>query len=302
MRNIVLAIIVLSLLAVPVAAQTVATPGIKAYAVLGKGIAASQSDPMDFMIVKFGLGRVVTDEGNETVLGVLIADDVKYRLKEVTIEEGHASGKIFSGEEVGSFDVSSVMKGDTEIWAGTMELNDKDYNVYVIEGVRPIKAGELKDKVADYCRENEDVNCTSKVEEYCQSNPEDSRCKALFRAYCLKGNMEDTRCREALREWCKNNPSNKVCVPLELNWAKNYCEEHSDSILCQRIANATANLCSQNPDNEGCITIKQLLEERPGLLAKAATLRNRIVNIRSAQVQGGLHTGVQVTDNETGGE
>lgn len=302
MKNIVLVLIVLSLLAVPAVAQTTANPGIKAYAVLGKGIAASTSDPMDFMIVKFGLGRVVTTNSTETVLGVMIADDVKYRLKEIVIEEGHASGKIFNEEEVGSFDVSSVMKGDTEIWAGTMELDDKDYNVYVIEGVRPIKAGELKDKVADYCRENEDANCTSKIHEYCENNPEDSRCKALFRAYCLKGNMEDTSCRESLREWCKNNPVNKVCIPMELNWAKNYCEEQSDSVLCQRIANATANLCSQNPDNEGCITIKQLLKERPGLLAKAATLRNRIANIRSEKIQAGLHAGVQTESNETGGE
>lgn len=285
MKKFILAILAVSLLAVPAVAQTSVNPGIKAYAILGKGIAVSTSDPMDFIIVKFGLGRVVTNDGNETVIGVVIADDERYRLREVNIEEGYAEGEIFyGGDNVGSFELTSVMKGDTEIWVGDFRIGGIIYNLYLIEGVRPIRAGELKEKVADYCRENEDANCAGRIEEFCQNNPEDSRCQALFRAYCLKGNMEDTRCREAFRNWCKENPANRLCIPFELQRARRYCEEHSASMLCRAIANEVADICENNPDNEGCVTVKSLLEDNSRLFRKIGAIRTRIISIESQSV------------------
>jgi hypothetical protein len=254
---------------------------IHAIAVLGKGIAALQDDPMDFMIVKFGLAKAKIVNETKSI-GVLKLDDERYVLRNIVIEEGHATGDIYrNNSQVGSFDVSSVMKGDTEIWAGTMELDDQDYNLYVIEGVRPIKASELKEKVVEYCNTTEDANCRERLSNYCQNNPDDARCRALFRAWCLKSdNMDDTRCRYEFRNWCKNNSTNKYCVPFELQRSKSYCEEHSDSVLCQRIANFTANFCQNNSDNEGCITVKNLIEQKPKLLEKVQALRSRITRLR----------------------
>jgi len=180
-----------------------------------------------------------------------------------------------------------------------MELNDKDYNVYVIEGVRPIKAGELKEKVSDYCKNNPDANCAGKIEDYCNNNPEDNRCQALFRAYCLNGNMEDTRCRQAFINWCKENPENKHCVPFALKWAKNYCEEHSDSNLCQKIATNVADFCKNNPENEGCITVKQIVAERPALLSKIQAIRGKIAALK---INATLNTTPVVSSDVEGGE
>ncbi len=290
----VLTLLVLSALAVSVSAQPFGAHAsavkIRTLAVLGKGIAANPSDPLDFMIVKFGLG--IARAGNETMaLGVLVLDDSKYRLRDVTIEDGHATGNIYSnGTQAGSFDVSSVMKGDTEVWAGTMTLDGKTYNVYVIEGVRPVRASELKEKVADYCREHpQEPECRNKVQEYCKNNPEDARCKALFRAYCLKGdNMKDLRCREAFREFCEEHPANARCVPFELRRAKSYCEKYSDSNLCRKIGTRIAEFCKEHPDNEGCAAVKQLVAARPKLLQNIQEIRERIRNLRITAIKSGM--------------
>jgi len=303
MKKIIAILIVLSLLVAPVMAQspTVTSAGrvkISSLIILGKGIAASQSDPMDFMIVKLGIGKVTTPNGTELSTGILKTDDEKYRLRNIEIDDGHATGDIYgNGSKVGSFDVSSVMKGDTEIWAGTMDLNGKTYNTYVIEGARPVRPSELKDKVANYCKENPgDQNC-KKVANYCQNNPEDARCKALFRAYCLKTNMEDTRCRQAFADWCKKNPTNKYCVSFELKRAKAYCEEHSDSVLCERIANRVVNFCKAHPDNDGCLRAKEVIENNPRLLQRAHKIRSALSGLRTnAQVV--ASTEIESTDVE----
>ena len=299
-----MAVILALLMAVPVviAQETtgpypVSAPTAKAYVILGKGIAASPADPMDFMIVKFGIGRFISPNGTEINLGVLIADEDKYRLKKITIGDGHATGKIYAnGTEVGSFDVSSVMKGDTEVWAGTMDLNGNNYNLYVIEGTRRIKASELKDKVVEYCKNNpNDTNCRNKVYQYCQNNPTDRRCRALFRAYCLRGHMDDTRCRQEFVDYCKENPTNRYCIPFELKRAKVYCENHSDSILCRRIATKITTFCQNNPDNEGCAEVKQLITSRPKLLSKLQTLRTRIRNLKVNRVSAGKINATKIT-------
>lgn len=313
MKKLIAALLILSMLAVPAIAQSAqptlisassGTPGVKAYIILGAGIAASPSDPMDFMIIKFGIGRVRIGNETDIALGVLIADEEKYRLREIVIEEGHVEGDIYSaGRDVGSFEVTSVMKGDTEIWAGELNLKGAKYNMYVIEGVRPIKAGELKEKVADYCRNSTDINCRSKIHDYCMDHPDDRRCKALFRAYCLRGNnMDDTRCRQAFRNWCKDNPSNKYCVPFALQRAKKYCELHSGSRLCRKIATDVADFCSDNPDNEGCANVKQLIEERPRLLRKVQAIRDRIEAIKTAVAVNATAVSAEVTSADVGGE
>ncbi len=300
---------VLSLLVIPVFAQTpelisARTVKVNALAILGKGIAASPDDPLDFMIAKFGVGRVeYTSSGEVTTIGVLKLDEDRYRLKEVVVEEGKATGKIYTNSsEVGSFSLSSVMKGDTEVWAGTMELNEKTYNMYIIEGVRPIRASELKEKVVEYCNSSDDANCADRLGNYCENNPDDERCRALFRAYCMKDdNMEDTRCREAFRNWCEDNPTNKHCVPFALQRSKSYCEENSDSGLCRKIATNVANFCEANSDNEGCARVKEIVQAQPQLLKKATAIRARITNIKAVAASTAAVKSTDVMAATTGG-
>ncbi|MCD6367834.1 MAG: hypothetical protein J7L45_01985, partial [Candidatus Aenigmarchaeota archaeon] len=112
--------IVLIAILMPMIVQAQTGPKIRSLAILGKGIAASPDDPMDFMIAKFGIGEF--SAGNHTFrTGVLILDDVKYKLRDINISDSRAIGNIYlNNSKIGSFDVSSVMKGDTEIWAGTL--------------------------------------------------------------------------------------------------------------------------------------------------------------------------------------
>jgi hypothetical protein len=276
-------LIVLSIMVIAVAAQsslTAASPTVTAYVILGKGIAANPDDTMDFMIAKFGIGKVRYGSVNSTI-GVLKLDEELYRLRTVVIEEGHAIGSIYrNSSEVGSFDVYSVMKGDTEVWAGTMTLYEKIYNLYVIEGVRPVKASELRERVVEYCTNNEDANCRDRLQNYCENNPDDARCRALFRAWCLRdNNMDDTRCRYEFREWCKENPRNAYCIPFALNRSIKYCEEHSDSVLCEKLATDVANICESETDNEGCAKVQQLVTSAQKLLQNAQAIKTRIMNI-----------------------
>ncbi len=290
MKRAMAAILVLSTLAVIAAAQpNVTTTGhairIKALAILGKGIASNPSDPMDFMIVKFGIGKIRVSNGTVFSVGVLKLDDDRYRLRQIMIEDDHATGKIYSnGSEVGSFDMSSVMKGETEVWAGTMDLNGVTYNTYVIEGVRPIRPSELKDKVVEYCRTHEDANCRDRLKNYCENHPRDSRCVALFRAYCMNGHMDDIRCRQEFSRFCKEHPKNAHCIPFELKRAKRYCEEHANSTLCRRIAHKITSVCENNPNNEGCAIVKQVIQNRPLLSQRLQILRERLRNIRARNI------------------
>lgn len=305
MKEILVAIIALSLLTLPAFAQADDTPGIKGYIILGIGIAASPTEPLDFMVIKFGIGRWLGPNGTTGALGVLIADEERYILRDILIEDGYTEGEIYEGlNRVGSFELSSVMKEDTEIWAGIMNLRGARYNVYVIEGARPVKAGELKDKVADYCRENDDLDCTSKIHEYCGNNPDDNRCQALFRAWCIAGNMDDTRCRNAFRTWCADHPADKKCVPFALQRARKYCEEHSGARICRSIATSVADFCEKNPDNEGCAEVKQMIENNTKLLRKVDALRDRITSIKTSgtSVESGFNV-VNTAENatETGG-
>jgi len=187
------------------------------------------------------------------------------------------------------------MKGDTEIWAGTMTLDSVTYHLYVIEGVRPVRASELRERVVEYCNTHEDANCRERLGNYCQNYPEDIRCKALFRAWCLKDdNMDDTRCRYEFRNWCSENPTNANCVPFALQRAKTYCEENSDSNLCKAIATTAADFCSNNTDNAGCATIKELVQARPRLLQNFQAIRTRIANIQTTATRAGVVTSADV--------
>ncbi|MCD6367625.1 MAG: hypothetical protein J7L45_00910, partial [Candidatus Aenigmarchaeota archaeon] len=172
-----------------------------------------------------------------------------------------------------------------EIWAGTLSLNEEKYNLYIIEGVRPIKASELKDKISEYCKNNPgDQNC-KKIKNYCENNPGDSRCKSLFREYCIKSGTKDIRCRQFLMSWCKKNPTNEHCVPFALQRAKHYCELHPDSKICKRIANRVVDFCKAHPENKGCLKVKRIIIERPKLF-HGYKIRKSLMNIGSEVTKG----------------
>ena len=115
----------------------------------------------------------------------------------------------------------------------------------------------------------------------------------------MKTKMKDIRCREEFANWCKNNPTNRYCVPFELNRAKKYCEVHSESILCKRIGDKIVNFCKNHPDNPGCAVVKQTVINNPRLLERAQAIRNRIREINTGSME--TNTTVGGISNVLGG-
>jgi len=260
---------------------------------LGKGIAVSPSDPLDFMMVKVGVGAVkpTTDVTVQRV-GVMILDEQKYRLREISVANGSATANLYlNGTQVGSLDVLSVMKGDVEVWAGTLILDGKSYSLYILDAPRRITADELKDKITDYCRDNtDDPNCRERVSEYCQNNPDDSRCKEIFRRYC-QNNLDDSRCREFMFRYCKERPMDATCRLFAVKRSAEFCEENPDSKICQTLDKAVGQNCEDTETGE----CKTFCEEYPN--------RCRLVKAVSAGVQGqvsGQTPEVAQEQNQTG--
>ena len=205
--------------------------------------------------------------------------------------------------------MNSVTKENVEVWAGTLTVSGSTYNMYLIEGVRQIKASELKDKVSDYCGAHaNDTNCRQiMANNYCQNNPDDSRCKEVFRKYCLLGNnLDDKRCRDYIRERCQNAENEDGCAEFALQRAKSYCEENSGSNLCKKIGENVANFCQNNTDNQGCVRIKNLIQDNPKLLKNAATIRTKlrtmVVNAGNAQQVGTQAQTGNGTQNQAGNQ
>jgi hypothetical protein len=218
---------------------------------LGYGIATSQSNAMDFELVKVGIAGVsiTSADGNETVIktGVLHFGEAKYRLKDVVIGNGTATANIYDNEtQVGSISLNSYIKGDREVWAGTLTLDGVAYNAYIIQAPRIWKAVEKAEKVKDYCENNPEKckavmkavgqivcdpalneSCRDKIKAFCEQYPDDNRCKALRVAYCSI-NLEDANCRAELIERCKNNTVDaKICDKLA-NMYNKYTEKRAE--------------------------------------------------------------------------
>jgi len=206
---------------------------IKTLGILGKGIAISTTYPEDFKLIKIGIGTVTVEllgEETDLTIGVLFLDDDKFKLKDVEMGNDTASGKVFSDdEEVGSLNVSLTIKNEQEIWHGTLTVNNKNYNIYILEAERRIKPLEFATKVKNlcdedpekcsdiangigprYCEKVEDRSCREKIEEFCEEHPDDRRCMAVFRFFC-RGNLDDKRCRKELKEFCANNKDDENC-------------------------------------------------------------------------------------------
>jgi hypothetical protein len=284
-----ISIAALLVLAAPALAQNLGSysgkPVIETFGILGKGIATLSSDPMNFKIVTAGVAKVkVPVNGTDAMvtIGILTMDDQKYRIKDVVMGNGSVSGNLYLNDsQVGSISLSSVMKGNMEIWAGTITADGTSYNAYVLEGSRPVNNQELKEKITDYC--NETGNCSQGTEAFCQSNPTDTRCLALFKAFCLRGNnMDDSRCRQYMLDWCKDRNETDDCRAFAIQRSGAYCEAHSGMAVCkaieQKIANFTTGAGNYCANNSGTIGCAQFCRGNPGSCAVQANREQACTN------------------------
>ena len=246
-------------------AQTVIKPKIKTIGFLGKGVAVSPDDPMNFMLAKTGIGTlkvVWAGEETELTIGILVLDDTRYKLKDITLEEGKASGDIFKNNtKVGTFDVSSVSKGNIDVWAGTVVIEDSTYYIYIIEAERPFKPVEIKEKVraavknicaspspgvASICRQGN-------LQNYCMTHPNDEKCKEIFKEYCIKDNkLRDARCRIFVKKYCEEHPEIEDCVLYGMKRATDFCKEHPKSRVCRTLEVDMVSYCLKRPNTQRC--------------------------------------------------
>ena len=235
-----------------VAAETQGQATIHKLGVLGRGLAINPSDASDFKLVVIGIATVrvnILGEYDDVTAGILWLNGERYKLKNINIGNGSATADVYKNDtKVGSITAASVTKDGHIVWHGTLNLNGVDWNLYILELERKIKADELKDKVSDYCKDHTgEGNCQflrGKVEEYCKNNPDDARCKEIFINYCIN-NLDDSRCRNAVKERCEDAPNATICQRLEVKVAKRFCDE--------------------NPNDERCIRIRQIINRHPAI-------------------------------------
>jgi hypothetical protein len=204
---------------------------------MGNGLAISQTNPMDFEMLKIGIAgvRVAVSDAEETVnIGVLYFGETKYKLRDVVIGNGTASASVYDANNAsaGSITLSSYPKGDTEIWAGTLSLNGTSYNAYVIQAKKLFKPAEAADNVKEYCANNPakcmatmkavgsiicdpqaNETCSDKIKIFCESHPDDNRCKVIGMAYCGT-HLNDSTCRAEITDKCKQNSTVEQCDKL----------------------------------------------------------------------------------------
>src|SRR3989344_6666592 len=221
-------IIAISLIAIVfavsmVVAETQGQSTIQKLAVIGRGLAINPSDASDFKLVVIGIATVrvnILGEYDDVTAGILWLNGERYKLKNINIGNGSATADVYKNDtKVGSITAASVTKDGHIVWHGTLNLNGADWNLYILELERKIKAEELKDKVSDYCKEHSsDDRCEflrGKVREYCKNNPDDERCNDIFRSFCVN-NLDDSRCRHAIKERCEDSPNATICQRLEV--------------------------------------------------------------------------------------
>jgi hypothetical protein len=220
-----------------VASQTQVRARVRLMGALGNGLAISQDDPMDFELLRVGIaGYRVYTSANETLVrvGILYFGEDKYKLKDITIGNGSITANIYENNaSIGSLAIDSYVKGDKEIWAGPLTLNDVTYNAYIIQQPRSLKAAEKASKIFGYCEEHpagclramqaigniicdpeqEGNTCSESIQTYCEQNPDDRKCEALHLAYC-RVHLEDADCRAQLMERCSQNLSEEACNKL----------------------------------------------------------------------------------------
>ncbi len=215
---------------------------------VGNGIAVSENDPFDFLHARAVVGAVkvmATEDDNidsEYVakrLGVLMLDEQRYHLKDIAVSMDEISAEIYalgtSGQEsetaVGEILVKRFEKPGRDIWAGNMVVSGKAYNVYFLGVGRAFRLAERARKIGEYCEENPDDSrcqrvlpecisepeqCRERVRAYCEGNPQNLGCLQLKKLYCLN-NASDERCRDYLTGLCERYPRLGFCDVSTVN-------------------------------------------------------------------------------------
>jgi len=263
--------------------QTIPKPRIKTVGVLGRGLAISPTDLMDFKIVKIGVLRVavsVLGEEKEIVRGMIFLDGERYLIKDINLTNEFFSGNLYQNEtKKGNIELTLVVKNNEVVWVGTLTIEGSTYNTYILEAPRLPKREEIREQVREfceaypekckekirgigpnYCNKTFDRSCREKIAEFCEEHPEDSRCKALRLAFCM-AHTDDTRCREWIKEFCKENPESSVCKAFRVRATRRFCKKNPLSRYCVEIEKERIiDYCTQNPDDSKCAQIKRTRE------------------------------------------
>jgi hypothetical protein len=112
-------------------------PVLRKLFLVGKGLAVSQSNAMDFKVVRAITGRVLVPwKANHSAAfvsrGVIELDKEKYSMENIDVVNDSITATLEkNGTEVGSLSVTRVEKPGQDIWAGTLTLNGEIYNLYL---------------------------------------------------------------------------------------------------------------------------------------------------------------------------
>lgn len=220
---------------------------------VGRGIAVSPDDSMDFHLLKFGVGRVavkVNQTRADKVLGTISIDDNLYKLFNIEMpSDSEVSGEVYSreGEQVGSFFLTKTQKplpaGNAEIvWVGTLEESGKTYYMYIHgQLAQPVKALKA---------------AGDKIEEFCTAHKTDARCVALAKnvaAFCLK-NPKLAECAKPIKkvaDYCKNNPDKDECAKLG-GKIVSFCKDNPTDARCKNVVKKVAEICKTDETRPAC--------------------------------------------------
>ncbi|MBI4362131.1 MAG: hypothetical protein HY558_03065 [Euryarchaeota archaeon] len=216
----------------PVVEQRHIRPEFQTLGLTGMGVAVSPGSPSDFHVVRVGVATVnvmVFDEAQQVTVGVLIFEDSRYSLKDVSLGSGRISATIYQKDKmVGALELASRRKGGLEVWAGDITVNGARMNAYILQPPRPPTPDESGADARRYCETNPSAckgvaptgcdpaqpGCRAEIGQYCATHPKEIRCIALQRGFCAN-NTNDVRCRNTeipadiaprLDAFCKQKP------------------------------------------------------------------------------------------------
>jgi hypothetical protein len=134
----------------------------------GRGIAVNPDDKLDFGYIRVTIGRVLVSPLNITansssspdlevrcinvsatgtqrcytlvMAGLLYFDNDRYTIRDIDVDNDSATASVYQNDsEVGSLAVVKVVRLDTNIWVGTLEINDTDYYAYILGTYDPLE-------------------------------------------------------------------------------------------------------------------------------------------------------------------
>ncbi len=184
----------------------------------GKGLGINQSDKTDVAYVRAVGAQIVLPNGNILARGRLRVDREPYRLINIEVTEFTATAEIIdkdsdpeSAEAIGSIELERIEKEGKDLWIGSMNLNDKTYDLYLLGFGRKFTVREVARKAWRFCKNNPEnehcksvagINCRDnprecrlKVWRFCKTHPRDNRCKQFLKSACT--DVIDKRCRHA---------------------------------------------------------------------------------------------------------